>query len=393
MSIYLDNNATTQIDPEVLESMMPYLTDKFGNPNSLHMYGRDVHMALRESYDKIYHALNADDEDDIVITSGSTESNNWVIKNVYFKHLKDKHKDNPKKRVVTTVVEHPSVLESFKFLEDVGMEVVYVRVNKDGNIDVDEFKEAITEDTIFASVMWANNETGTVFPIKEVVSICKEKDVLIHTDATQVIGKIEVDLQKIEVDFLSLSAHKFHGPKGVGALYIRKGNELDPFFHGGGQMGGIRSGTLNVAGIVGMSKAIELATTDIKIEIENIKKLRDKLEDAILSIDDTLVVGDRKHRTPNTILASFRGIEGEAMLWDLDKEGIAVSTGSACASEELEASNVLELVGADKNLAHTGVRFSLSRFTTDREINKVIETIKGAVARLRAISSSYGIVR
>jgi len=237
--------------------------------------------------------------------------------------------------------------------------------------------------------MWASNETGMIFPIKEIGEICKEKGVLFHSDAVQAVGKIRVDLQALHVDFVSMSAHKFHGPKGIGALYIKDSQALTPMMHGGEHMGGRRSGTLNVPLIVGMGKAIELATENIEITGTKIREKRDRLEDALAKISETLIVGDRWNRTPNTILISIRGVEGESMLWDLNNGAIGAATGSACASEELEANTVMLAIGADNELAHTGIRLSLSRFTTDEEIDYVIESFTTAVTRLRSISSSF----
>jgi len=237
--------------------------------------------------------------------------------------------------------------------------------------------------------MWASNETGMIFPIKEVGEICKEKGVLFHSDGVQAVGKIPVDLQAVHVDFVSMSAHKFHGPKGVGALYIKDSQPLTPLLHGGEHMGGRRSGTLNVPFIVAMGKAIELATTNMEEKMASIRAKRDRLEDALLELSDTFVIGDRDNRTPNTILISIRGVEGEGMLWDLNNGEIGASTGSACASEDLEANTVMLAIGADNELAHTGIRLSLSRFTTDAEIDYTITHFKDAVARLRAISSSF----
>jgi cysteine desulfurase len=241
--------------------------------------------------------------------------------------------------------------------------------------------------------MWASNETGMIFPIKEIGEICKANNVLFHSDGVQAVGKIPVNLQDVHVDFVSMSAHKFHGPKGIGALYIKNSQALSPLLHGGEQMGHRRSGTLNVPYIVGMGKAIELATTDMEAKMASIRAKRDRLEDALLEISDTFVVGPREKRTPNTILISIRGVEGEGMLWDLNNAGIGASTGSACASEDLEANTVMLAIGADNELAHTGIRLSLSRFTTDEEIDYVIEQFKKAVARLRAISSSFAKVQ
>ncbi len=264
-------------------------------------------------------------------------------------------------------------------------------MNDQGVVEAHTVRSFITDKTALVTVMWASNETGMLFPIKEIGEICKEKGVLFHSDAVQAVGKIPVDLQDVHVDFLSMSAHKFHGPKGVGALYIKDSQELTPLLHGGEHMGGRRSGTLNVPYIVGMGKAIELATTNIQETGRKIREKRDRLEDAILELSDTFVVGDRENRTPNTILISIRGVEGEGMLWDLNNGQIGASTGSACASAELEANTVMLAIGADNELAHTGIRLSLSRFTTDAEVDYTISHFKNAVGRLRGISSSFAI--
>lgn len=383
--IYLDNNATTMLDPSIKALMEPYFCEKFGNPNSLHKYGTETHPAIAEAIEKLYKGIDADDNDDIIITSCATESNNWVIKGVYFDEIVKKGK----KHIVTTEVEHPAVRATCSFLESLGVQVTYLPINAQGTITTEQVREALREDTALVSIMWANNETGLIFPIEEIGALCKEKGVLFHTDAVQAIGKIPVSVKKANVDFLSFSAHKFHGPKGVGGLYIRKGVELTPLLHGGEHMRGRRSGTLNVPYIIGMGEAMKLATDYLDFELTQVRKLRDRLEDALLSIPDVFVVGTRENRVPNTTLISVRGIEGEAMLWDLNKAGIAASTGSACASEDLEANPVMVAIGADKELAHTAIRISLSRFTTSEEIDYTIEVFKKAVGRLRAISSSY----
>ncbi len=385
MRVYLDNNATTIVDPKVFAEMVPYFCQMYGNPNSLHQFGSESHPALRTAMDQLYAGINASDDDDIVITSCATESNNWVIKSIY----NDTILHGDKNHIITSEVEHPAVGASCKFLESLGVKVTYLPVNSDGVINVEDLKNAITDKTALVSIMWANNETGMIFPIEEIGAICKERGVLFHTDAVQAIGKIPVDVQKAHVDFLSFSAHKFHGPKGVGGLYIRNGQALSPFFHGGEHMGGRRSGTLNVAGIVGMGKAMELAVEALDFEKNNVRRLRDKLEDALLQIPETFVVGTKEQRVPNTILISVKGIEGEAMLWDLNQNGIGASTGSACASEALESNPVMEAIGAEADLAHTALRLSLSRFTTEAEIDYAIEVINKAVVRLRAISSTY----
>ncbi len=385
MKVYLDNNATTMVDPEVKKEMDPYFTEIYGNPNSLHDFGTACHPALRKAMDRMYEAIGARDEDDIVVTSCATESNNWVLKGIYYDLIQNGDKDH----IVTTEVEHPSVIAACRWLEEQGVRVTYLPVNSDGIVQAHTVRDFITDKTALVSIMWANNETGAIFPIEEIAEICKEKSVLFHTDGVQAVGKIPVDVTHAGVDFMSFSAHKFHGPKGVGGLYIKDGHPLTSLLHGGEHMGGRRSGTLNVPGIVGMGKAMELATYYLKFEEQNVRRLRDKLEDAILEIPDIYSVGPREQRTPNTVLVSVRGVEGEAMLWDLNRAGIAASTGSACASEDLEANPIMSAIGADSELAHTAVRLSLSRFTTEEEIDYTIEQFKKAVERLRSISSSY----
>jgi len=385
MQVYLDNNATTMTDPKVVEVMMPFFSEIYGNPNSLHKFGTSSHPALSRAIDQVYTAINASDNDDVVFTSCATESNNWVLKSVFADHIVNGDKNH----IVTTEVEHPSILSACKWLEDEGVKVTYLPVNEQGVVEAHTVKSFITDKTALVSIMWASNETGAIFPIAEIGAICKEKGVLFHSDAVQAVGKIPVNLQAVHVDFVSMSAHKFHGPKGIGALYIKDSQALTPLLHGGEHMGGRRSGTLNVPFIVGMGEAIELATTNLHQKMASISAKRDRLEDAILSLSETFVVGDRKNRTPNTILISIRGVEGESMLWDLNNGSIGASTGSACASEDLEANTVMLAIGADNELAHTGIRLSLSRFTTDEEIDYTIEHFKTAVLRLRGISSSF----
>ncbi|PLX97217.1 MAG: cysteine desulfurase, NifS family [Desulfuromonas sp.] len=383
--IYLDNNATTLVDPAVREAMDPFYCHMYGNPNSLHSYGIEVRPYLHQAMEQMYSALNAGDDDDIIINSCATEGNNTVIMGMYFSLLKETRK----KRIVTTQLEHPCIREACRFLETQGVKVTYLAPDRQGLITPEMVKEVISDKTALVSVMWANNETGLILPVKEIAEICKEKGVYFHTDAVQAIGKCKVDLQDVPADFLTFSAHKFHGPKGAGGLFVRKGAMLPPLLHGGEQMGGHRAGTVDVAGMVGMGKAMELAVDSLGYENSHVRRLRDKLEDALLKIDDVLVVGDRNLRTPNTVYVSIRGVEGEAMIWDLNQNGIAASTGSACASESLEASPILTAIGADKELAHTGVRFSLSRFTTEKEIDFTIEVVNKAVVRLRQLSTSY----
>lgn len=385
MKVYLDNNATTKIDPSAYELMQPFLTELYGNPNSLHQWGSATHSALKEAMDKLYSGLKASEQDDIIVTSCATESINWVLKSTYFDYILDKERDE----VIISGVEHPAVSAAAMFLKSLGVKVIDLPINAEGLSTAEDLRSKISDKTALVSIMWANNETGMIFPIKEMAEIAHEFGALFHTDATQAVGKIPVNLIDSGVDFASFSAHKFHGPKGVGGLFIKKGVKLTPLLHGGEHMGGRRSGTLNVAGIVAMAEALRIANTMLEFEDSHIRRLRDKLEDAILALPDTSVVGDRTRRVPNTILASIKGVEGEAMLWDLNKNGIAASTGSACASEDLESNPIIEAIGAENDLAHTALRLSLSRFNTEAEIDYAILEIEKATKRLRSISSTY----
>ncbi len=385
MRVYLDNNATTMLDPESYELMLPFFMEKFGNPNSLHDFGSETHRALRVAMDQIYAGIGAKDSDDVVITSCSTESNNWVLKGIYYDKIITGEKDH----IIVSAVEHPSISATCEFLKKLGVRISKIPVKIDGSIDPNDLRDIIDDKTALVSVMWANNETGVIFPVKELADIAHEFGALFHTDAVQATGKIKVNVCAADVDFLSFSAHKFHGPKGIGALYIKDSKPLTSLIHGGEHMGGRRSGTLNVPYIVATGKALENANKFMDFENSHVKRLRDKLEDEILTICDTSVVGDRKFRVPNTILAAIKGVEGEAMLWDLNQAGIAASTGSACASEDLQSNPIMEAIGADKELAHTALRLSLSRFNTEEEIDYAIANIKKAVKRLRSISSSF----
>jgi len=384
--IYLDNNATTLVDPQVKSAMEPFLTQMYGNPNSLHSFGTEVHPYMRLAMDRLYAGINASDDDDIIINSCATEGNNTVLKGIYFDYIRNGGKKN---HIITTQVEHPSVKNTCDFLASLGVDITFLPVNDEGIVDTGILKKAIKPETALISIMWANNETGMIFPIKELALLAKENGVLFHTDAVQAIGKIKVDMRDIPADFLTFSAHKFHGPKGIGGLFIRKGLSIHPLLHGGEQMGGKRAGTINVTNMIGMGLAMELASIHLDFENKTVRALRDKLENALISINDTVVIGDKNLRTPNTILVSFRGVEGEAMLWDLNQNGIAASTGSACASESLEPNPTFVAIGIDKELAHTGIRFSLSRFTTEEEIDRVIGIVQKSVSRLRTISSTY----
>ncbi len=384
---YLDNNATTIVDPRVKEAMEPFWCQMYGNPNSLHSFGTEVHPYMRLAFDRLYAGINARDTDDILITSCATESINAVIKGVYYQEILN----GSKKEIVTTQVEHPAASHACRFLESLGVKVTYLPVNTDGIVDADILKAHIHPDrTALVSIMWANNETGLIFPIRELASMCRDKGILFHSDATQAIGKIPVDVQDAPVDFLSFSAHKFHAPKGIGGLFVRSGVTLPPLLHGGEQMGGRRSGTVNVAFLVGMGLAMELAVQNLPYEAREVRRLRDKLEDALLGLEGITVIGRRELRTPNTILLSVKGVEGEAMIWDLNKNGVAASTGSACASESLEPNPTFVAMGIGSELAHTGLRLSLSRFTTEEEIDHAISVIRSSIRRLRSISTDTG---
>jgi cysteine desulfurase len=383
--IYLDNNATTIVDPAVKEAMDPFFIQMYGNPNSLHSFGSEVNPYIRIALDRLYKGINAKDEDDIVINSCATEGNNTVLKGVYYETIRD----SEKKEIVTTQVEHPCIIQTCKFLEGLGARVKYLPVDEDGIVKPEMLEKQIDPDTTaLVSIMWTNNETGLIFPIKELAALCKERGILFHTDAAQAIGKVPVDVQEAPVDFLTFSAHKFHGPKGVGGLFIRNGVRIPPLLHGGEQMGGRRAGTLNTPGIVGTGVAMELAVKHLDYENTEVRRLRYKLEDAILSISGTQVIGSRDLRNPNTILVSIKNVEGVAMIWDLNKNGVSASTGSACASESLEPNPTFVAMKIDEDLAHTGIRLSLSRFTTEEEIDQAAMIIKKSVERLRRISVS-----
>jgi cysteine desulfurase len=384
--IYLDNNATTKVDPLVKEIMEPFWCSRYGNPNSLHGFGTEVHKDMHKAMDRIYSAIGASDDDDVVINSCATEGNNTVLKGIWTDLILNGDKDT----IIASQIEHPSVSSTLDWLETMGVNVVRIPPDKEGRITVGALEDSFSPGkTALVSIMWANNETGVINPVKEIADFCRKHDVLFHTDAVQAFGKVPVNLAEVSADFLTFSAHKFHGPKGIGGLYIRKGIKLTPLLHGGEQMGGLRAGTVNVAFLAGCGLAAELAVNALETEDTLVRSLRDRLEDAILAIPDSFVLGSRKYRTPNTILAGFKGIEGEAFLWDLNRNGIAASTGSACSSESLEADPALRAMNLDADLAHTAVRFSLSRFNTQEEIDRTISIVRETVERLRSISSTY----
>ena len=385
--VYLDNNATTMVDPQVSALMKEYETKKYGNPNSLHSFGMEVRQPMEKALDQLYKGLNASDEDNIIINGCATEGNNTVLKYYLFDRIL---REGQKKKILISSVEHPSVFNTAKYMEKMGAEVIALPVNEDGIVTLEILKEyLIPEETALVSVMWANNETGLIFPVKEMAVYCRKNHVPFHSDAVQAIGKIPVDLRDVPADYLTFSAHKFHGPKGVGGLFVRKGAPMEPLLHGGEQMGNLRAGTVNVPGFIGMGLAMELAVSQLDRELTQVRALRDRLEDAMSGLPDVTILGKRDLRTPNTILASFKGVEGEALAWELNKFGVAVSTGSACASESLETDHTLVAMNIDPSLSHTALRFSLSRFTRDEEISYVIEVLGKSVERLRKISIDY----
>ena len=387
MEVYLDNNSTTLIDPKIKELYCD-TTSIFGNANVIYKQGMETRAALNEAYDKVYDSLNANDSDDIIFTSSTTEGNNAVIKTFLDKFLRDGEKNH----IISTVAEHASIKSPLNYCKSFGMEVTYLGTDENGIIKLDELKEAITSKTALVSVLTASNETGAIQPIKDISRICQAKNVPFHSDGAQAIGKIKVDLQDLGIDYFTWSGHKFHGPKGVGGLYIKANAPYVPHIHGSKNvMGGKRAGSVYNNGVFAMAEAIKVANSDMNIGyIKNhIGALRDKLEEAILSIPDTKSYVPKNDRLNNIVVASFRGIEGEAMLWDMNENGIYISTGSSCSSEDLEASAVVEALGEKVEIANATVMFALSKFTTHEEIDYVISKLKPIVERIRSISMTY----
>ncbi|MCS7192020.1 MAG: cysteine desulfurase NifS [Armatimonadetes bacterium] len=380
--VYLDYAATTPLDPRVLEAMMPYLTEKFGNPNSIHTYGREARRAVDEAREKISQLLNCQPSE-IVFTSGGTESDNLALRGVVEAY---RQKGN---HIITTAIEHHAVLHTCKALEEKGFEVTYLPVDEHGLVYPEQVAEAIREKTILVSVMHANNEIGTIEPIEDIVKAVKERrpDILIHTDAVQTVGHIPVDVQKLGVDLLSFSAHKFYGPKGIGGLFVRRGVKLVPQITGGGQERNRRSGTENVASILGAAKALEISIEEMPKEMTRLQKLRDDLIAEVLKrIPDSRLNGHPSQRLPHNANFSFRGIEGETLLLQLDMNGIAASSGSACSSGSLEPSHVLLALGLSYEWAIGSLRLTMGRFTTYEDILKVIELLPSIVEKLRALT-------
>src|SRR6185437_4962019 len=372
--IYLDNNATTKPDPLVVEAMLPYLMDLYGNPSSVHRFGQRARQAIDEARARIA-ALVRCGESELLFTGGGTEAINTAIRGLLAAR-------SPRKRIVTTAVEHSATRELCAQLAKEGAEVIEVPVDVRGMLDISALRDAITDDPALVTIMWANNETGVLFPVAEIADICRAKRVPFHCDGTQAIGKIPVDLSMIRIDAMSFASHKFHGPKGVGALFTRRGIRIRSLLIGGPQERGRRGGTENVPGIVGMGKAAELAATHLP-EMARVASLRDRLESSILArIGSTSVNGRTDQRLPNTSNIGFSRLEAEAILLLLSEQGVCASAGAACSSGSLEPSHVLRAMGIDEKIAHGAIRFSLSRFTTDAEIDGSLEVLPGIIAKL-----------
>ncbi|MDD4954456.1 MAG: cysteine desulfurase NifS [Candidatus Omnitrophica bacterium] len=381
--VYLDNNATSAVAPEVFEAMKPYLTEEYGNPSSMHTFGGKIRKNIDSARASVASLLGANDINEIIFTSCGTESDNTAIIGTLRSYPDKKH-------VITTKVEHPAVLSLCKYLETQGYRITYLDVNSDGLLDLNELKSAIDYDTALISIMHANNETGVLFPIEEIAEIARLRGVVYHTDAVQSVGKINLDMKKIPVDLLSLSGHKLHAPKGVAALYVRKGTRFSPFLIGGHQEQGRRGGTENVASIVGLGTACELARKNIIEENARVKNLRDKLENGILEkISNVRVNGDKEKRLPNTTNIGFEFIEGESILLKLDEKGIAASSGSACTSGSLMPSHVLRAMGIPFTFIQGSIRFSLSRYNREEDIDYTLEHLPSIIKLLRSISP-YG---
>jgi cysteine desulfurase len=380
--IYMDNNATTRIAPEVIDAMMPYLTDYYGNPSSMHNFGGQVGREVAKARAKVANLLGAEPEE-ITFTSCGTESDSTAI-------LSALQSFPDKRHIVTTRVEHPAIktlCDNLDARTGHKHRVTRLKVSSDGSLDLEEYKTALAEDTAIISVMWANNETGVIFPIAEMAAIAKKRGILFHTDAVQAVGKVPINLKNLDVDFLSLSGHKLHAPKGVGVLYVRRGTPFVPFLAGGHQEKGRRGGTENVASIVGLGRACELAAEKMEEENTKVKALRDKLENGLLAtVPRSMLNGHKTNRLPNTANISFEFVEGEAILLHLNRYNICASSGSACTSGSLEPSHVLRAMGVPFTAAHGSIRFSLSIYNTEQEVDFVLEKIPSIIASLRQMS-------
>ncbi len=378
MKVYLDNAATTPVLQEVIKSMRPFFSRDFGNPSSIHSLGKKARTAVENARNVIARSINALPEE-IVFTSGGTESDNLAIKGIA-----DAFPD--KKHIITSVIEHPAVFETCKSLENKGYNVDYIRVNKEGIVDVDDIKNKITGNTLIVSIMHVNNEIGSMQPIEDIARICREKNVVFHTDAVQSFGKEKIDVKKMNIGMLSMSAHKINGPKGVGFLFVNRNIKINPILTGGKHENNLRSGTENVAGIAGMAKAVESACNNLDRNKARIKRLRDRLMRGISEIENTRINGSIEKGIYNTLNVSFAGVEGESLVLLLDKKGIAASTGSACSSKSLKASRILKAIGLSDLEAHSSLRLTLGNDSDEKQIDYTIKIIKDSVKRLRRIT-------
>ena len=377
--VYLDNNATTKVAPEVMEEMLPFFSDLYGNPSSMHTFGGQVHRKIEQARESVASLIGALPEE-IIFTGCGTESDNTALMSAVESFPRKKH-------VITTRVEHPAVLNFCRHLGRKGYRITYVPVNNLGQLDMDMLLKAIDDDTALVSIMYANNETGVIFPIQELSELIKERGILFHTDAVQAVGKIPIDLKALPVDMLSLSGHKLHASKGIGVLYVRKGTRFSPYIIGGHQENGRRAGTENVASIIGLGKACQLAQKHQEEEMQYLSSMRDRLESGLLKCcPDVRVNGDADSRLPNTTNVSFEYVEGEAILLRLNEYNICASSGSACTSGSLEPSHVLRAMGVPYTAVHGSIRFSLSRYNTVEEIDKVIELMPPVIKELRQLS-------
>lgn len=380
MFVYADNAATTRIAPQVLDAMLPYLKEEYGNPSTLYKLGREAKIAIEKAREQVAQVIGAKAEE-IFFTGSGTEADNMALKGVLYGPA-----GKGKKHLITTKIEHHAVLHTAMALEKEGFQVTFLDVDKNGRVDLEELKQAITPDTALVSIMAANNEVGTIQPIEEIGKICREKGVLFHTDAVQAFGHMPLDVNKMNIDLLSLSAHKINGPKGSGALYIRRGLGLRPVIEGGGQERNRRSGTENVAGIVGLGQAAQLAMETMEEESARLKALSQKLIDGVLQIPETILTGDPENRLPGACSFAISAIEGESLVLYLDMEGICTSTGSACSTGSLDPSHVLMAIGLSHEVSHGSLRVSLGRFNTEEEVDYIIETLPKVVEKLRSMS-------
>lgn len=378
--IYLDNNATTMVDPAVVEEMLPYFSEQFGNPSSLHQFGDKVGRALKKARKQVQELIGAEHDSEIIFTSCGTESDSTAI-------LSALKAQPDRKEIITTVVEHPAVLTLCEHLEKDGYTVHYLKVDSNGRLNIQEYIDLLSDNVAIVSIMWANNETGTLFPVEEMAELARSAGVMFHTDAVQAVGKLPINLKESSIDMLSISGHKLHAPKGIGVLYLRRGVRFRPLLRGGHQERGRRAGTENAASIVALGKACEMAMQSMEFENTFVKAMRDRLQEGIMEqVGHCFVTGDPTNRLPNTLNIAFEYIEGEAILLLLNKMGIAASSGSACTSGSLEPSHVMRAMDIPYTAAHGSVRFSFSRYNTMEEVERVIESVPGIVAQLRKLS-------